>query len=137
MFIRLLVWTAGGLDVLLWLVCFFITVIFGAMEGILASIVLSLLWLLRKTARPQCCVLGRLPQTHIYRNVARFPMAKEEPGKRSVDKPIVIRQSLVLPVLFLSFQRDRQLRGAAAVSCILDVRVRTHSGGWERDRQQI
>lgn len=78
----LFVWAPGGLDVLLWLVCFFITVIFGAMEGILASIVLSLLWLLRKTARPQCCVLGRLPQTHIYRNVARFPMAREEPGKK-------------------------------------------------------
>ncbi|PFH34251.1 STAS domain-containing protein [Besnoitia besnoiti] len=74
----------GGLDVLLWLVCFFITVIFGAMEGILASIVLSLLWLLRKTARPQCSVLGRLPQTYIYRNVARFPMAKEEPGIKIV-----------------------------------------------------
>ncbi|KFH09745.1 STAS domain-containing protein [Toxoplasma gondii VAND] len=74
----------GGLDVLLWLVCFFITVVFGAMEGILASIVLSLLWLLRKTARPQCIVLGRLPQTYIYRNIERFRMAKEEPGIKIV-----------------------------------------------------
>ncbi|CBZ55213.1 hypothetical protein NCLIV_056370 [Neospora caninum Liverpool] len=74
----------GGLDVLLWLVCFFITIVFGAMEGILASIVLSLLWLLRKTARPQCIVLGRLPQTYIYRNIERFRMAKEEPGIKVV-----------------------------------------------------
>ncbi|OEH74674.1 putative sulfate transporter [Cyclospora cayetanensis] len=72
----------GGLDVLLWLVCFLITIIFGAMEGILASIVLSLLWLLRKTARPAFSVLGRLPATHIYRNVRRFPMAVEEEGIR-------------------------------------------------------
>ncbi|KAL8441995.1 hypothetical protein Emag_006740 [Eimeria magna] len=72
----------GGLDVLLWLVCFLITVIFGAMEGILASILLSLLWLLRKTARPACIVLGRLPETLIYRNVRRFPMAIEEEGIR-------------------------------------------------------
>lgn len=72
----------GGLDVMLWLVCFLITIIFGAMEGILASILLSLLWLLRKTARPACCVLGRLPETFIYRNVKRFPMAVEEEGIR-------------------------------------------------------
>ncbi|KAL8438479.1 hypothetical protein Efla_002229 [Eimeria flavescens] len=72
----------GGLDVLLWLVCFLITIIFGAMEGILASVLLSLLWLLRKTARPACIVLGRLPETQIYRNVKRFPMAIEEEGVR-------------------------------------------------------
>ncbi|KAL8270592.1 hypothetical protein Esti_005491 [Eimeria stiedai] len=74
----------GGLDVLLWVVCFLITVIFGAMEGILASILLSLLWLLRKTARPACIVLGRLPETLIYRNVKRFPMAIEEEGTCSI-----------------------------------------------------
>ncbi|CDJ50682.1 sulfate transporter, putative [Eimeria brunetti] len=72
----------GGLDVLLWLVCFLITIIFGAMEGILASILLSLLWLLRKTARPACAILGRLPKTFIYRNIKRFPMAVEEEGIR-------------------------------------------------------
>lgn len=71
---------SGGLDVLLWLVCFLITIIFGAMEGILASILLSLLWLLRKTARPSYCVLGRLPETYIYRNIKRFPMAVQEEG---------------------------------------------------------
>ncbi|EPT24472.1 hypothetical protein TGME49_324900, partial [Toxoplasma gondii ME49] len=63
---------------------FFLTVVFGAMEGILVSIVLSLLWLLRKTSRPQCIVLGRLPQTYIYRNIERFRMAKEEPGIKIV-----------------------------------------------------
>ncbi|CDJ28221.1 sulfate transporter, putative [Eimeria mitis] len=72
----------GGLDVLLWLVCFLITIIFGAMEGILASILLSLLWLLRKTARPSCAILGKLPKTFIYRNIKRFPMAVEEEGIR-------------------------------------------------------
>lgn len=72
----------GGLDVLLWLVCFLITVILGAMEGILVSILLSLLWLLQKTARPSYCVLGRLPDTFIYRNIKRFPMALQEEGIR-------------------------------------------------------
>lgn len=75
---------AGGLDVLLWLVCFLITIIFGAMEGILASILLSLLWLLRKTARPACAILGKLPKTFIYRNIKRFPMAVEEEGNQTL-----------------------------------------------------
>lgn len=42
----------------------------------------SLLYLLMQTSRPANSILGRLPQTREYRNVRRFPMAKEIPGIR-------------------------------------------------------
>lgn len=42
----------------------------------------SLLYLLMKTSRPANSILGRLPETREYRNVKRFPMAKEIPGIR-------------------------------------------------------
>eukprot|EP00922_Rhytidocystis_sp_ex-Travisia-forbesii_P055261 GHVS01081843.1.p1 GENE.GHVS01081843.1~~GHVS01081843.1.p1 ORF type:complete len:812 (+),score=210.01 GHVS01081843.1:347-2437(+) len=70
----------GGLDFVVWLVSFTITLVFGVKWGIMASIALSLLWLLKKTCRPTTAVLGRLPGTTIYRNVMRFPMAVQIPG---------------------------------------------------------
>lgn len=48
--------------------------------GVVVSVVLSLLWLLKKSAFPSIAVLGRLPGTTVYRNVKRFPMAQEVPG---------------------------------------------------------
>lgn len=42
----------------------------------------SLLYLLMQTSRPANSILGRLPETREYRNVKRFPMAKEIPGIR-------------------------------------------------------
>lgn len=42
----------------------------------------SLLYLLLQTSRPANSILGRLPETREYRNVKRFPMAKEIPGIR-------------------------------------------------------
>lgn len=35
-----------------------------------------------QTSRPANSILGRLPETREYRNVKRFPMAKEIPGIR-------------------------------------------------------
>eukprot|EP00922_Rhytidocystis_sp_ex-Travisia-forbesii_P011008 GHVS01016134.1.p1 GENE.GHVS01016134.1~~GHVS01016134.1.p1 ORF type:complete len:1340 (+),score=271.31 GHVS01016134.1:67-4086(+) len=72
----------GGSDAVLWVVAFAVTVVFGAMEGIIVSVVLSVLWILKKTARPSTAVLGRLPTTRVYRNVKRFPMATQVPGVR-------------------------------------------------------
>ncbi|CEM04299.1 unnamed protein product [Vitrella brassicaformis CCMP3155] len=70
----------GGPDFALWLVCFCVTVGLGAMEGVMMSVILSLLWLLKKTSRPFTALLGQLPGTTVYRNLKRFPTAVEPPG---------------------------------------------------------
>eukprot|EP00752_Nemacystus_decipiens_P001735 g1678.t1 len=69
-------------DFFLWNVSFWVTAIVGPIEGIGVSIVVSLLYLLMQTSRPANSILGRLPETREYRNVKRFPMAKEIPGIR-------------------------------------------------------
>lgn len=50
------------------------------MEGLIASVGLSLLWLISKNARPHTAILGRLPNSIVYRDVKRFPMAEEIKG---------------------------------------------------------
>eukprot|EP00904_Undaria_pinnatifida_P011024 jgi/Undpi1/7051/HiC_scaffold_21.g09525.m1 len=69
-------------DFCLWNISFWVTVILGPIKGIGVSIVVSLLYLLMQTSRPANSILGRLPETREYRNVKRFPMAKEIPGIR-------------------------------------------------------
>lgn len=49
---------------------------------ILFPIPYSLLYLLMQTSRPANSILGRLPETREYRNIKRFPTAKEIPGIR-------------------------------------------------------
>ncbi|CAM9630726.1 unnamed protein product, partial [Hapterophycus canaliculatus] len=69
-------------DFCLWNVSFWVTAIVGPIEGIAVSVIVSLLYLLMQTSRPANSTLGRLPETREYRNIKRFPMAKEIPGIR-------------------------------------------------------
>jgi SulP family sulfate permease len=66
----------------LWLVCFSVTLLGGAIYGIAISVLISLVWVLMKSSRPKAVVLGRLPGSNVYRNIKRFPMAREIHGVR-------------------------------------------------------
>jgi len=67
-------------DFLLWMVSFLVTLLMGAIFGILTSVAVSIVWLLKSQSMPSTAVLGRLPGTLVYRNVARFPIAEKYPG---------------------------------------------------------
>ncbi|MDO9275665.1 MAG: solute carrier family 26 protein [Lutibacter sp.] len=49
-----------------------ITATVGIKEGIFAGIVLSLGMLIYTSAKPHIAILGRIPETHFYRNIKRF-----------------------------------------------------------------
>ena len=53
---------------------------FGVQQGILTGVVVSLLMIVVRTTRPHYAVLGRIPDTTFYRNVARHSQAKTFPG---------------------------------------------------------
>ena len=55
------------------LVTFGITLIIGITEGILIGILISLLLLVYRTSRPHIAVLGRINNSHYFRNILRFP----------------------------------------------------------------
>ncbi|MCK6620657.1 MAG: solute carrier family 26 protein [Calditrichaceae bacterium] len=67
-------------DLLLLILAFFATLILGIEEGILLSIVASLILVIHKTTRPHTAILGQMPGTEIYRNVARYPEVKTFAG---------------------------------------------------------
>lgn len=73
-------WRVKRIDLVFWAVTFAATLALGIEEGILVGVSVSLLVFVARTTRPHVAVLGRLPGTDVYRNVARFPEAVTTPG---------------------------------------------------------
>jgi SulP family sulfate permease len=71
-------WHTDRRDLLMLAVTFAVTITLGVEAGILAGVVLSLADLIWRASRPHYAVLGRLPETGVYRNVRRFPEAAED-----------------------------------------------------------
>jgi SulP family sulfate permease len=62
-----------------WMLTFFITLIFGGENGILAGIALSLLLFIWRSAHPHTAELGYIEKEKVFRNVKRFPEARSFP----------------------------------------------------------
>ena len=67
-------------DLALLAITFVATLSLGIEEGILVGVGASLLWFVVRTTRPHTAVLGRLPGTEVYRNVANYQQAERTPG---------------------------------------------------------
>ncbi len=52
-------------------VTFLATLIWGMVPGVATGVVASLMWQVARSARPHLAVLGRVPGTHLFRNVRR------------------------------------------------------------------
>ena len=65
-------WTTNRSDFWMLAVTFFATLALGVEQGIGIGVVLSLAMIIFQTTRPHIAELGRVPQTHFYRNVDRF-----------------------------------------------------------------
>ena len=59
---------------------FVATLALGIMPGLLLGIVASILLFITLNTRPNTAILGRLPNTNIFRNVQHFPEAETIPG---------------------------------------------------------
>jgi SulP family sulfate permease len=67
-------------DLALLLLTFVATLSLGIENGILTGVGVSLMWIIIKTTRPHVAVLGLMPGTDYFRNVARHPEAKTYDG---------------------------------------------------------
>jgi sulfate permease, SulP family len=83
-------WRVKRSDFYLLLLAFSATLVLGIEKGIAVAVAASLIVILQKTSRPHVAVLGRLPGTHLFRNVERSPAAVTSPGVLvvRVDAPL-------------------------------------------------
>jgi SulP family sulfate permease len=70
-------WHSNRTDFVMLLATFLATLTLGIEQGIGIGVVLSLAMVIYRTTRPHVAVLGRVPGTHFYRNVERFPEVEE------------------------------------------------------------
>jgi SulP family sulfate permease len=88
-------------DLLLLLLAFFATLLLGIEEGILISIVASLILVIKRTTRPHTALLGQLPETEIYRNTKRYPHAL------TIEGLLIFRFDAPLYFANVAFLKDR------------------------------
>ncbi|MGY5351540.1 SulP family inorganic anion transporter [Wenyingzhuangia sp. IMCC45533] len=65
-------WNLNKSDFWMLIATFLGTLFLGIKEGITIGVVLSLMMLIARTSKPHVAVLGRIPNTNIFRNVERF-----------------------------------------------------------------
>jgi len=70
-------WQSNRTDFFMLLATFIATLTLGIEQGIGVGVVLSLAMVIFRTTQPHVAVLGRIPNTHFYRNVSRFSNLKE------------------------------------------------------------
>ncbi len=70
-------WNTRKEDFFMMVITFFVTLILGIEEGILAGVIASLGVVIYYSSKPHVAHLGRLPGSRIYRNVLRFSEAEE------------------------------------------------------------
>uniref|UniRef100_A0A8C2MBQ1 Solute carrier family 26, member 6 n=1 Tax=Cricetulus griseus TaxID=10029 RepID=A0A8C2MBQ1_CRIGR len=73
-------WKANRVDLLIWLVTFVATILLNLDIGLAVSIVFSLLLVVIRMQLPHYSILGQVPDTDIYRDVAEYSGAQEVPG---------------------------------------------------------
>ncbi|XP_045435568.1 solute carrier family 26 member 6 isoform X1 [Pipistrellus kuhlii] len=73
-------WRANRVDLLIWLVTFAATLLLNLDVGLAVAVGFSLLLVVVRTQRPRYSVLGQLPDTDVYRDVAEYAEAREVPG---------------------------------------------------------
>jgi len=74
------VWRASRLEFAVSAVAFAAVLLLGILKGVMVAVVVSLLLLIRRAARPHVAVLGRIPGTRIYSDRERNPDNEAVPG---------------------------------------------------------
>ncbi len=97
-------WRVDRQDFWMMAITFAATLGLGIEEGILVGVLVSLGALVYETSRPHAAVLGRLPGTETYRNLARHPEAEAPEGVT------IYRLDSALCFANVEFLRD-QVRG--------------------------
>jgi sulfate permease, SulP family len=77
-------WKIERSELVMLALTFAATLSLGIVQGIMVGVVASMLWFVVRQTRPHMAVLGRLPGTHVYRKLERFPDAVATPGVLAV-----------------------------------------------------
>lgn len=73
-------WKYDKKDALILIATFAVTIIFGIKEGVLSGVFLSIIMVIYNSTAPHVAVLGKIPNTIMYRNIERFNDVEVDPS---------------------------------------------------------
>jgi SulP family sulfate permease len=96
------------------------TLVFGVIHGLLLGVIASILLFIGLNTRPHTALLGRLPDTNIYRNITDFPEAQCIGGLLvlRIDASLYFANTEFLKA---KMREIREQHGAALKAIILDA----------------
>lgn len=94
-------WTANRSDFYMLILTFIGTLTLGIEQGIGIGVLLSLVWIIYRSTRPHIAVLGKVPQTHFYRNTTRFNQVEVR------DDLLIVRFDAQLYFANMSYFREK------------------------------
>ena len=94
-------WKVDKRDFLMLLTTFIATLFMGIEEGILLGVMLSLAMVVYRSTYPHMALLGKVPGTAQYRNIKRFPLA------RQFDHILIVRFDAPLFFANISYLKDK------------------------------
>ena len=99
---------------------FVATLVFGVIHGLLLGVIASILLFITLNTRPHAAMLGRLPDTDIYRNIVDFPEAQSIPGLviLRIDASLYFANTEFLKA---KLREIREQYGASLKAIILDA----------------
>ncbi|CAI9159741.1 unnamed protein product [Rangifer tarandus platyrhynchus] len=83
-------WKANRVDLLIWVVTFVATILLNLDLGLAVAVVFSLMLVVVRTQMPHYSVLGQVPDTDIYRDVAEYSGAREVPGVKVFRSSVTV-----------------------------------------------
>lgn len=78
--LALKLWKYDKKDALILMATFLVTILFGIKEGVLSGVILSVIMVIYNSTAPHVAVLGRIPNTIMYRNIDRFNDVEVDPS---------------------------------------------------------
>ncbi|XP_072033240.1 prestin-like [Amphiura filiformis] len=75
-----MLWKVSIFDFSIWMFAFTFVVLLGVDLGLLIAVIIALITIVIRNQNPYCALMGRVPNTDIYRDVAYVPGVEEFPG---------------------------------------------------------
>ncbi|MEY3321136.1 MAG: hypothetical protein RLZZ417_719 [Bacteroidota bacterium] len=94
-------WKSNRQDFMMLLATFLSTLFFGIQIGIGIGVLLSLSLMIFRTTRPHFAILGRVPETEVFRNIHRFQ------GLEIIPEILIVRFDADIFFANISFFRDK------------------------------
>ncbi|CAH2070567.1 unnamed protein product, partial [Thlaspi arvense] len=112
----ILIWKIDKLDFLACMGAFFGVVFVSVEIGLLIAVVISFAKILLQVTRPRTAILGKLPNTNVYRNTLQYPAATKIAGIMiiRVDSAIYFSNSNYVRERSLRWLREEEEKAKAA-----------------------